>query len=136
MTEVPVACPATQSGIQKLRTRPRSCRGNRSRAATLQAFKDVAFVRNLEMPRSTGGIPKENALTARLLGILRNRGFTDADFEQHFPVFQGRDRKPDGAFSYHGTHLISAKWGKGKEGEAVASAQEHQMLIGEPTQLG
>jgi hypothetical protein len=101
-----------------------------------KADKPVALIPE-GMKSQTGGNPKENTLTVRLLGHLDNVGFSKADFERHFPILKGRPRKPDGAFAYGGkTHLISAKQGKEKEGEAVASAQEYQTLIGETTILG
>ncbi|HKZ90346.1 MAG TPA: N-6 DNA methylase [Thermoplasmata archaeon] len=88
------------------------------------------------MPEKTGGIPRENTLTARLVGLLRDRGFPTADFEQHFPILRGRPRKPDAAFAHQGTHLLSAKFGNALENEAVSSAEEYQELIGETTVLG
>jgi hypothetical protein len=83
------------------------------------------------------GIAKENTITARLLRLLHGLGFSTADFELHFPVFKGRDRKPDGAFEFGGrTYILSAKFGADKEEEAKTSAENYQSLIGETTRLG
>jgi len=72
-----------------------------------------------------GGRAGENTLNSRLAGLLQTLGYRSADFELLFPTFRGQ-RKPDVAFQTdRGVCVVSAKKGKNREAEAIATAQAY-----------
>jgi hypothetical protein len=83
----------------------------------------------------------ENTKSARLAGLLQERGFPNADFERHFTIIDpitGKrvQRKPDVVFSNGGTHIISAKDGEHLERESIATAIQYLRELSSSVSLG
>lgn len=72
------------------------------------------------------GLVGENAISSRLSTLLREAGYSDAEFERIFNTLKGT-RKPDVSFTNKkGLCIISAKLGSQNEVEAISTAQEYQ----------
>jgi hypothetical protein len=91
--------------------------------------------------RSSTGRAGENTKSAHLAGLLRERGFPDADFERFFDVIDAitrktTQRKPDVVFSNGGTHIVSAKDGEHLERESISTAIQYVRELAPVTNLG